>query len=47
MCVWEGGILCECYHFILKEVGRRQVTVDVYLHRFDTEWWMSSLYFVL
>ena len=21
MCVWEGGILCECYHFILKEVG--------------------------
>ena len=33
--------------FYLEGGGRRQVTVDVYLHRFDTEWWMSSLYFVL
>ena len=28
MCVWEGGILRECCHFILKEVGegRLQLT---------------------
>ena len=29
------------------EDGRRQVTVDMYLHGFDTEWQVSSLHFVL
>lgn len=33
--------------FYLEGGGRRQVTVDMYLHGFDTEWQVSSLHFVL